>query len=79
MSAMTREKIENLKNRPKSQCFTCNSSRSYTNPMAKCWECEKKYCFDHIYSGQMNNGMKENDELRDICDNCKNKYEYNLI
>lgn len=47
--------------------------------MAKCWECKKKFCFDHIWGGQLNNKMGENDEIRDICDNCKKVYKYKTI
>lgn len=68
-----------LKNKPKKRCSTCNTSISRTNPMAKCQECGKNYCFDHIYGGMINDKMAQNEEVRNICEECKPKYEYTAI
>jgi len=73
---MDKETKERLKKIPRTKCAKCGSKQHYTNPMAKCFECKKKYCFDHIWGIQVNNKMKENDELRNICDECKKKHGY---
>lgn len=57
-------------------CTDCNSIRSYTNPFWKCFECKKKFCGDCINGGQINSKMSVNDEVRDICDNCKADNSY---
>lgn len=61
---------------PRTRCTKCGSVKSYTNPMAKCFECKKKFCFDDINCLQFKKGMKQTDELRDVCDACKDKYSY---
>ena len=68
--------FSNLRNKPRTVCFKCNSKQRYTNPMAQCWECRQKFCFDHIWSGQINDAMTENETVRDICDNCKKSKKY---
>lgn len=73
---MTDVAKEQLRNTPRAKCAICGTKRNYTNPMAKCWECQKKYCFDHIFCGQVKVGMKETEEVRDICDNCRDKCGY---
>lgn len=65
-----------LRSLPRSRCTKCKSFRTYQNPMAKCWECRKKFCFSDINLGQINNTMKEKDEVRNICDWCKKEYKY---
>jgi hypothetical protein len=61
-----------LKGHPhRAQCSKCGSKRSYTNPMTICYECRKKICYDHVFSGQINDGMGENDSIRDVCAICK--------
>lgn len=61
---------------PRTRCNRCKKVRTYENPVAKCWECRKKFCFKDINSGQINNTMKENDEVRNICDLCKKEHRY---
>ena len=62
---------------PKSQCSKCGRKRSYTNPMANCFECKKKFCFDDIWGGlYCKERMGLNDTLRRICDKCKEKFNY---
>lgn len=39
--------------------------------MAICYECRKKFCYDHIFGGQINDEMGENDSIRDVCAICK--------
>lgn len=70
---------EQLKNLQVSRCFKCNSVRSHTSPITKCWECKKKFCYNHIFGGQINKGMKKNNCIRDICDECKKEKNYYLI
>gem|GEM_PF-1614196 len=53
------------------RCATCDSRRSYTNPLARCWECKRKFCYDHIWGLQVNGTMSQNEEVRNICDDCK--------
>ena len=67
MSQATKER---LRNTPKARCGICNSRRDYENPMAICFWCNKKYCFDHITCGYMRKNQPNNEELHDICDFC---------
>lgn len=77
MSAiLSNEAKEKLRNIPKSRCSVCDSPRSYTNPMERCFECKKKFCFDHIFTMQVKPNMKNGDPVRDICEKCKTKYNY---
>ena len=64
---------------PRTRCAKCNKAKTYLNPTAKCWECGKKFCFDDINCLQVNDGMKENDEVRNICNGCKEEYEYKTL
>ena len=69
--------LDKFKKYPKqARCYKCDTGASYTNPMIPCFECRKKFCFNHIYSGQINKTMKSNDRVRDICKACKSKYNY---
>ena len=77
--AMTDEQKQSLKNIPKRVCHICKSKRFYTNPMERCFECEKSFCFDHINAGMMKKGMSENERVRDICDECVSKFGYKSI
>jgi len=65
-----------LKKYPIKKCSVCNRKRAYTNPIAKCYECQQTFCYDHIYGGQVNKSMKDNEAIRDICSSCKQKYGY---
>jgi hypothetical protein len=66
-----------LKKHPRrAQCSKCGSKKSHTNPMARCWECKRKFCYDHIWGGQINDSMGQNEEIRDICDSCKKAKGY---
>jgi len=44
--------------------------KMYTNPMAKCFGCGGKFCFDHITGGVEIKGQNPNEELKDVCDFC---------
>lgn len=71
------KRIRDLKKIPPTRCAKCKSAKSYGNPMAKCFECKKKFCYDHILGGQYHSKrMSENHELRDICDSCKDSFGY---
>ena len=61
------------------RCFRCRTYKRYENPMAKCWECGNKFCFNHINCLQVNSKMKETDEVRHICDACKAEHGYNTL
>ena len=81
MAKLTKSEIgvmEKLHARPRTTCAKCGSKRSYTNPMAKCFECGKKFCFDDIWGGlYCKERMKLTDTLRDVCvDKCKDKFNY---
>jgi len=61
------------------RCFKCHSFKRYENPMAVCWECGNKFCYNHINCLQVNSKMKETDEVRRVCDNCKAEHGYNTL
>ena len=63
-SAMSSADVKRLRSVPRSVCSKCGSKRSYMNPMAKCWTCGKKFCFDHI---TVVTGKKSTE---DYCDKC---------
>lgn len=73
---MTSQDKERLSKMPRSKCYKCSSRRAYSNPLGKCWECEQKFCFDHIWSGQVNDSMKLTEEIRNICEQCKKINNY---
>ncbi|MEA2036688.1 MAG: hypothetical protein U9O94_04220, partial [Nanoarchaeota archaeon] len=62
---------DRLRNIKRAICNKCKSISHYTNPMARCWQCKKKYCYNHIFGGQLNSTMKENDTIRDVCKSCR--------
>lgn len=76
MATMTQEVKERLKSAPKRECLVCHSKKSYTNPMAKCFVCEKDFCFDHIIGGCL---AKKGEPVKDICKECFGKRQYKLI
>lgn len=61
---------DKLKALPRTKCAKCGSAKFYTNPMAKCFSCGRKFCFDHITGGVEIKGQNPNEELKDICDFC---------
>lgn len=61
------------------KCTVCKCRRGYTNPMAKCFECKKPFCFDHIHCLQHKENMAENALLRDVCAKCIKKHGYKTI
>jgi hypothetical protein len=42
----------------------------------KCFECKKRFCALHIWSGQVKKSMKEDEAVRNICDKCKEEKKY---
>lgn len=70
------EKEKWYKNIKKSRCHICDKPQSSTNPIATCYECKEKFCYDHIYGGQINDKMKNTDAIRDICSKCRQKHSY---
>ena len=76
---MDEKTIQKLQNLPWTVCFKCKSKQSYGNPMARCGECREKFCFDHISALQFKKGMKQNEELRKICDVDIKKHGYITI
>ena len=73
-SAVTLE--QRMASKARARCAKCNKVKTYLNPLAKCDECGDKLCYDHINCLQFKEGMKQTDELRDICDDCKAKHGY---
>ena len=73
---MSKNKFSNLK---RGKCHKCNKIKSRTNPLAICHECKKRFCYDHIYSGQINSTMPNNERIRDVCSKCKEKYNYKSL
>jgi len=67
MDSATKERLRAI---PPTRCQICKTFRSYENPVAKCYWCGKKYCFDHITCGYMRKNQPLNEELHDICDIC---------
>ena len=63
----------------RARCFKCHSYKRYENPMAVCWECRNRFCYKHINCLQVNNRMKETEEVRHICDRCKTEHEYRTL
>ena len=76
MTSAVRQKLASM---PRSSCAKCHSIKSYTNPMAKCWECKRKFCFDHISCLQVKDGMKQSDEVRNVCKECIEKHGYRTM
>lgn len=70
---------DKLKKYPKIKCAECGTSRSYTNPMARCYECKIKFCFKHIKGGQINKKMSVNDGIRDVCEKDQLKHAYKVL
>lgn len=54
-------------------CAACNI---HSGLRAKCHGCGKYFCFDHIYGGQLIDGMSENDRIVDACEDCRKRYGY---
>jgi len=77
--SLTEEDKQRLKQYKRSRCNICNSPQGPTNPIAKCFECGKKFCFSHIFGGQINDQMAENEEIRDICEKCKERFNYKHV
>jgi hypothetical protein len=63
----------------KARCSECGSWRSYTNPMARCWECKKKFCYGHVWCGQINDNMGPSDVVRNICGSCQIASNYRCL
>lgn len=76
---MNEAALTRLKKIPPTRCTKCKSVRSYTNPMEKCYECKRKFCFDHIQSLQINDKMNENTPVRCVCPECIPKHGYRTL
>jgi hypothetical protein len=63
----------------RTRCFKCRSYKRYENPMAMCWECRNRFCYKHINCLQVNSKMKETDEVRYVCDGCKEEHGYRTL
>lgn len=76
MNPMNESTKKKLRLVPRAVCSECRSRRSYMNPFGRCWECRQKYCFDHLYSLQVNSEMSENEEVRSVCKDCRKTHGY---
>ena len=77
---MDKETIERLKKYPRyKKCKKCGSKRSYTNPFDKCYECGGRFCFDHIYGRAIKKGMKINESVRSVCEDCFERLGYSVL
>ena len=72
-------KFAHLRGIPRTICFVCKTTQRHTNPMARCFECKNKFCFSHIFGGQVCKSMKENDEIRDVCAKCQKEFKYKSL
>ncbi len=70
MVNMDNQAKERLKGLKRTVCPVCHRKQNYYNPVALCFGCKKKYCFDHISCGYTRENQPEGEELHDICDNC---------
>ena len=61
------------------RCFTYKTRIQCKNPLANCYECNKRFCYDHIYCNQYNDKMKLEDEVRDVCLECIEKFNYKTL
>ena len=76
---MNQETKDKLKLIPRVKCFKCLRNKSYINPIDRCYECGNKFCFDHLYGGQVNEKMSKNEPARSICEDCKIKHNYQSL
>lgn len=76
---MTEEIKKRLKELPRAKCSVCGKSRTYLNPMEVCFECKKKFCYDHIFGAQINLKMGKNEKGRNICEECQIKFDYQSL
>lgn len=58
------------------KCSICRKYRQDDNPMAKCYECHKLFCYDHIIGGQIKDTMRKTDLIRDVCADCSASHGY---
>lgn len=65
-----------IKKRQIRQCFKCQSWFKYENPSARCFECRNRFCFDCIFGGQLNNQMRRDELIRDVCQSCRIVHNY---
>lgn len=77
--AMSEDNKKRLRQYTKVRCAKCNSLKSYMNPIARCYECGQKFCFEHIWGGQVNKKMKKDEEVRNICDDCHLSLNYQSL
>ncbi len=73
---MTKNEPKGLKQLPRPKCAKCNKQKSTINPLERCFECHQRFCFDHLWGGQFKPGMDENEALKAVCDQCRQKLNY---
>ena len=79
MNKNNTSKINSIPRNGKARCKKCNKAKYRLNPLARCYECKQKYCYDHIYGGQINDLMKDTDEVRNICEKCRELKNYQTL
>jgi len=55
------------------KCAECGRA---SNHLAKCYECKKFFCYDHICGGMVNHTMRDTERIRDVCEKCKEEFTY---
>ena len=77
MPQVLRSKLKKLRRRR--TCPIDGQQQGGTNPLARCHECHQRFCFDHIQSGQIKNGMQFSEVVRDICEVCADLHGYSYM
>lgn len=60
----------------KKRCCLCGVNSGY---LAKCYECGKVYCYDHINGSGIKRGMHISARIKDVCDECLKGGEWMLL
>ena len=70
---------QTMGNKTRSRCFKCNKVNTYENPLIICKECKNMFCYDDANFLQVNNKTKMTDDVRKVCDDCKEKHGYKTL
>lgn len=73
MDEATKERLKQYKTYDK--CEKCGGKRSRNNPLDKCCECKKRFCFDHLYGGALKT-KNPNEPIKTVCESCFDSLGY---
>ena len=73
---MNEETKNKLKIKPTRVCAVCQRKKNSCNPVVRCFECKKNFCYGHIFGGQVKTGMSKSEEVRSVCETCRKAYGY---